>query len=74
VSARLDRGRERLWVDDELRSSWEPSDDEATAWLEAEHRNIIAAIEYDARHGRGRCSWALVDLITGVLFRRRDVS
>jgi tetratricopeptide (TPR) repeat protein/transcriptional regulator with XRE-family HTH domain len=74
VSARLDKGRERLWVDAELRSSWEPGDEEAAAWLEAEHRNVIAAIEYDARHGTGRYAWALVDLIAGVLLRRRNVS
>lgn len=74
VAARLDRGRERVWVADESSSSWRPDDDEATAWLAAEHRNVVAAIEYDARHGSGRHAWTLVDLITDGLARRRDVT
>jgi tetratricopeptide (TPR) repeat protein len=63
-----------VWVDDDLRSSWNPSDEEAAAWLEAEHHNVVAAIEYDARRGTGRDAWALINLISGLLFRRHDVS
>lgn len=74
MSAHLDKGRERLWVDESLRSSWEPNDADAAAWLEGEDRNIIAAIEYDARHGQGRYAWTFVDLLAGVMFRRRDVT
>jgi tetratricopeptide (TPR) repeat protein/transcriptional regulator with XRE-family HTH domain len=74
VSARLDKGRERVWVDDALRSSWEPGDDEAAGWLDAEHRNIAAVIEYDAWRGSGEYAWALVDLTTHVLARRTDVT
>ncbi|HEY2672659.1 MAG TPA: tetratricopeptide repeat protein [Rugosimonospora sp.] len=73
VSAQLDK-RERLWVADDRRSSWEPGDDEAAAWLAAEHHNVVAVIEYDARHGTGQYAWALIDLTSGLLFRRRDVS
>jgi transcriptional regulator with XRE-family HTH domain/tetratricopeptide (TPR) repeat protein len=73
VSSRLDK-RERLWVADDQRSSWEPDDDEAAAWLAAEHQNLVAAIEYDARRRTGRYAWALIDLVSGLLFRRRDVS
>ncbi|GIH20764.1 ATP-binding protein [Rugosimonospora africana] len=74
VAARLDRGRERLWVGDELHSSGEPTDEEAVRWLNAEHLNLLAVIEYDARHGTGRYAWTVVDLITGAQSRRRDVS
>jgi DNA-binding SARP family transcriptional activator len=73
VSERLDR-RQRSWVGGDRRSSWEPSDDEAAGWLEAEHRNVIAAIEYDARYGTGWYAWTLVELISSLLFRRQDVS
>lgn len=74
VSALLDQGRDRAWVDDAARSTWQPTDEEANAWLDAEHRNVTAAIEFDARHGTGRYAWALVDLMTGVLFRRKEVA
>ena len=73
VSSRLDK-RERLWVADDQRSSWEPGDDEAAGWLAAEHQNLVAVIEYDARHHAGRYAWALIDLVSGLLFRRQDVS
>lgn len=73
VSSRLDK-RERLWVADDQHSSWEPDDDEAAAWLAAEHQSLVAAIEYDARHDTGRHAWALIDLVSGLLFRRQDVS
>jgi tetratricopeptide (TPR) repeat protein/transcriptional regulator with XRE-family HTH domain len=74
VSALLDQGRDRAWVDEEARSTWKPTDDEASAWLDAEHRNVTAAIEFDAQHGTGRHAWALVDLMTGLLFRRKEVA
>lgn len=74
VSDLLDRGRERAWVEDAARSAWRPTDGEASEWLDTEHRNIIAAIEFDARYGEGRHAWALVDLMAGVLFRRMDVA
>ena len=74
VSSRLDKGRERLLVADDLRSTWQPTDDDAAAWLEIEHRNLLAVIEDDARRGTRRHAWILVDLIADVLSRRRDLS
>jgi tetratricopeptide (TPR) repeat protein/lambda repressor-like predicted transcriptional regulator/DNA-binding transcriptional ArsR family regulator len=74
VSARLDTGRARLWVDEALASAWEPGEDEAAAWVRSEHRNIVAVIEYDARRGTGRHAWSLVDLMSTVMFRRTDVT
>jgi tetratricopeptide (TPR) repeat protein/transcriptional regulator with XRE-family HTH domain len=74
VSAVLDQGRDRAWVEDSAGSAWKPTDEEASAWLDAEHRSITAAIEFDARHGTGRYAWALVDLMTGLLFRRKEVA
>jgi tetratricopeptide (TPR) repeat protein/transcriptional regulator with XRE-family HTH domain len=70
VSARLEKGRKRLWVDETLTSAWKPGEDAAAAWSRSEHRNIVAVIEYDARHGPGRHAWSLVDLMSSVLFRR----
>jgi tetratricopeptide (TPR) repeat protein/transcriptional regulator with XRE-family HTH domain len=74
VSARLDEGRDRLWVEDTLTSRWQPGDAEARSWLEVEYRNIAAVIEFDARAGTGEYAWALVDLVTGLLSRRRDLT
>lgn len=74
VSDRLDAGGQRLWVLGTLRSTWEAGEDEATNWVRAEHRNVVAAIEYDAGHGTGRYAWTLVDLLTVVLCRWEDVS
>jgi tetratricopeptide (TPR) repeat protein/lambda repressor-like predicted transcriptional regulator len=74
VSALLDQGRERLWVDATLTSGWEPREDAAAAWVRSEYRNIVAVIEHDARHGSGRQAWSLVDLLSTVLFRRTDVT
>jgi tetratricopeptide (TPR) repeat protein/transcriptional regulator with XRE-family HTH domain len=74
ISTLLDKGRERLWEVNDRHSPWEPDMDEAAAWVEAEHRNVVAAIEYDARRATGRYAWTLVDLFTGVLSRRLDVS
>jgi transcriptional regulator with XRE-family HTH domain/tetratricopeptide (TPR) repeat protein len=74
VSARLEKGRARLWVDEALTSAWEPSEDAAAAWVRDEHRNIVAVIEHDARHGTGRHAWSLVDLMSSVLNRRTDVT
>jgi tetratricopeptide (TPR) repeat protein len=74
VSALLDPGRERAWVDDGARSTWKPSNDEASVWLDSEHLNVAAAIEFDARHGTGQYAWALVDLMAGPLSRRKEVA
>jgi tetratricopeptide (TPR) repeat protein/transcriptional regulator with XRE-family HTH domain len=74
VAASLGRGYERVWVDEAERSTWQPTEEDAWAWLETEHRNIAAVIEYDACHGDGRHAWFLVDLITQVLFRRKDAT
>jgi tetratricopeptide (TPR) repeat protein/transcriptional regulator with XRE-family HTH domain len=74
VSSRLDKGRERLWADEALASVWEPSDDDAAAWVQGEHRNMVAVIEYDARHGSARYAWSLVDLMSSVLFRRTPLA
>lgn len=74
VSAKLDKGRGRLWVDKALTSAWEASEDAAATWVQSEHRNIVAVIEHDARHGTGHHAWSLVDLISTVLFRRTDVT
>jgi tetratricopeptide (TPR) repeat protein/transcriptional regulator with XRE-family HTH domain len=72
VSTRLDK-RERLWLPDDRRSAWEPDDEQATAWLAAEHRNLVAVIECDAATGTGQYAWGLIDLVSGLLFRRGEV-
>lgn len=74
VSTRLEKGRERLWVDAVLASTWEPDEEKAAAWVHSEHRNIVAVIEYDARHATGRHAWSLVDLTSSVLARHSDVT
>jgi tetratricopeptide (TPR) repeat protein/transcriptional regulator with XRE-family HTH domain len=73
VSSRLDKGRERLLAHD-LSPTWEPDDDEASAWLSAEYGNVIAVIEDDARRGTGRYAWTLIDVMAAVLSRRRDMA
>lgn len=74
VSARLEKDRTRLWVDAALASAWEPGEETAAAWVRSEHRNIVAIIEYDARHGTGRHAWSLIDLMSGMLYRRTGIT
>ena len=74
VSARLEKGRERLWADTTLASAWEPGEEEAVAWVASENRNVVAVIEYDARRGTGRHAWSLIDLLSSVLSRHTDIT
>lgn len=72
VAAALAPGTPHFVAPDTDAPPWDA--DEASAWLADQQRNLVAAIEHDARVGTGERAWPLVDLLGVVLLRRMDVA
>jgi tetratricopeptide (TPR) repeat protein/transcriptional regulator with XRE-family HTH domain len=47
---------------------------EAMAWLETERGNVVAAVLWAARSGRGAAAWQLADALRGFFYMRRYMS
>jgi tetratricopeptide (TPR) repeat protein len=45
----------------------------ASAWLDAELRNLVAAVRYAARHGPRPAAWRLADALRGYMYLRMHV-
>ena len=44
--------------------------DDATAWLDAERTNLVAAVQHAAAYGHHRVAWRLADALRGYLYLR----
>lgn len=50
------------------------SDVEASAWLDAERDNLVAAVRHAADHGPRRAAWRLADALRGFLYLRMHLA
>ncbi|GIJ53336.1 SARP family transcriptional regulator [Virgisporangium aurantiacum] len=50
------------------------TDLEASAWLDAERGNLVAAVRHAADHGPRRAAWRLADSLRGFLYLRMHVA